>query len=184
MNISAAMQFLRRSTPAIDEALDALDDALGQQRRMRDALQVLQDLAVRREPLREPCDVGAAVRDVVTLVQDDAFNRQVPVELHIASDVPLASADPTLLRQALVNMLLDALEATSLSANKHAPVHIAVDGGGDAAVVTIAHLGQRAEAAALDDWTLALARAVAQAHGATFAVEGSPDAGIRVVSRW
>src|SRR5215510_12844028 len=71
MNISAAMQFLRRSTPAIDEALDALDDALGQQRRMRDALQVLQDLAVRREPLREPCDVGAALRDVVTLVADD-----------------------------------------------------------------------------------------------------------------
>src|SRR6185369_7040996 len=126
MNISAAMQFLRRANPVIQEALDALEDALGQQRRMRDALQVLQDLAVRRDPLREPCDVGAAVRDVVTLVQDDAFNRHVPVELSIAADVPLASADPMLLRQAFLNMLLDALEATSVSADKHAPVHVAV----------------------------------------------------------
>src|SRR3954463_15666045 len=48
MNVSAALRFLRRSPPAVAEALEALDDTFAQQRRMRDALQALQDLAVRR----------------------------------------------------------------------------------------------------------------------------------------
>src|SRR5262245_60831224 len=57
MNISAAIHFLRRRAPAIEDAVEALDDALRQQHRMRDALQVLQDLAVRREPKWDGFDI-------------------------------------------------------------------------------------------------------------------------------
>src|SRR5215467_7143257 len=64
MNVAAATAFLSRPTPAIDDALAALADALAQQRRMRDALQALQDLVVRREPRREPCNAIDAVHDV------------------------------------------------------------------------------------------------------------------------
>ena len=61
MNVSAAIVFLERATPQIEEAIEALNDALGQQRRMRDALQVLQHLAMHggAAPGRESIDVGA-----------------------------------------------------------------------------------------------------------------------------
>jgi signal transduction histidine kinase len=182
MNVAAALRLLRRSPPSLDDAIEALEDTFAQQRRMRDALQALQNLAVRREPEREACDIVAAVRDVLALVQTDAIARHVPIDLSIVAVPPPVYADPSLLRQALLNILIDALEATSLSDHKHDPVRVSVRADA-AAEVSVAHVGLRAEAL-LDDWGLAVARSVADAHGATITLERTPDHGARVVTQW
>src|SRR5215813_447975 len=154
MNISAASALLRRSPPVIPEALAALDDALVQQRQMRDALQALQDLVIRRAPRREACSVADAVRDAMTLVQGDSLARHVFVEVDVESSVPAVSGDPVLLRQALVNVLVDALEAASLSKRKDAPITIVVRRADDSVEIAVNHFGVRAAGAGLDDWGL------------------------------
>jgi signal transduction histidine kinase len=184
MNVAAATAFLSRATPAIDEALAALADALAQQRRMRDALQALQDLVVRREPRREACNAIDAVHDVVALVQGDALARHVLIEPEIDADVPAISGDSVLVRQALLNILMDALEATSLSPRKEMPIRIAVRRAESAVEVVVSHVGERADGAGLDEWGLALARSVVAAHGATIAMTGTPATGISVVTTW
>jgi signal transduction histidine kinase len=184
MNVAAATAFLRRPTPAIDDALAALADALAQQRRMRDALQALQDLVIRREPRREPCNAIDAVHDVVALVQGDALARHVLIELEIDADVPAIAGDPVLVRQAFLNILMDALEATSLSPRKEMPIRIAVRRAESAVEVVVSHVGERADGAGLDEWGLALARSVVAAHGATIAMAGAPATGISVVTTW
>jgi signal transduction histidine kinase len=184
MNVAAATAFLRRPTPAIDDALVALADALAQQRRMRDALQALQDLVVRREPRREPCNVIDAVHDTVALVQGDAHARHVLIELEIDADVPAIAGDPVLVRQAFLNILIDALEATSLSPRKGMPIRIAVRGAERVVEVVVSHVGERADGAGLDEWGLALARSVVAAHGATIALTGTPTTGISLVTTW
>ncbi len=184
MNVSAASAFLRRPTPAVEEALAALEDALAQERRMRDALQALQDLVIRRDPQYEACDVAAAVRDVVTLVQGDALARHVLIELDADTPVPPLLGDPVLVRQALLNILTDALEATSLSARKDAPIRITIRRRGVAVEIGISHFGLRAEGSGLDDWGLALARSVIAAHHATITVTGTAETGISVLTMW
>jgi signal transduction histidine kinase len=184
MNVSAAAAFLRRPTPAIADALAALDDALAQERRMSEALQALQDLVVRRDPRRERCDAAEAIHDVVTLVQGDALARHIVIELEIGARTPPISGDPPLVRQALLNVLTDALEATSLSAHKHTPIRIATRGADTGVVIVVTHVGVRADGAGLDEWGLALARSVVEAHGGTIDVTGTPDAGVSVVTRW
>jgi signal transduction histidine kinase len=182
MNVSAALRFLRRSPPALEEAIEALEDTFAQQRRMRDSLQTLQDLAIRREPQRDACDITALVREVIALVRTDAMTRHVPIELSVISVPPPVYADPTLLRQAFLNILLDALEATSSSDQKHEPVHVVIRAD-TAAEVSVTHVGLRAEAQ-LDDWGLALARTVADAHGAAITLERTADNGARVITKW
>lgn len=188
MNVSAAIHFLRRPTPAIDDALDALADALGQQARMRDALLVLQDLAANREPRRGRCNIAALVHEAVSLVKEDAFVRQVHIAVDAADDVPPITGDDVLVRQALLNMLLDALEATSLSAHEHEhehePVRVTVRQAGAAVEVAISHAGARGESTELGDWGLALARSIVDAHGATIALERTPESHVRVVTTW
>jgi C4-dicarboxylate-specific signal transduction histidine kinase len=184
MNVAAASAFLRRSSPSIDEALAALDDALAQQRRMGDALQALQDLVVRRDPQRERCDVGAAVQDVVALVQGDALARHVLIELTIDPDAPAISGDPVLVRQALLNILTDALEATSLSERKDAPIRITAHPATGGVEIAIHHLGMRADSARLDGWGLALARSVVAAHDASIALSGTAETGVSVITTW
>jgi signal transduction histidine kinase len=182
MNVSAALRFLRRSPPALEEAIEALEDTFAQQRRMRDSLQTLQDLAIHREPQRDACDITAIVREVIALVQTDAIARHVPIELSVVSVPPPVYADPALLRQAFLNILLDALEATSSSDQKHEPVHVVIRAE-TAAEVSVAHVGLRTEAL-LDDWGLALARSVADAHGAVITLERTADNGARVMTKW
>lgn len=69
MNVAAALrqvQANREDESAAETAVrlhgaaDALRDALAEQRRMREALQVLQDLAVRREPAFASVDLARA----------------------------------------------------------------------------------------------------------------------------
>ena len=184
MNISAAIHFLRRRAPAIEDAIEALDDALRQQHRMRDALQVLQDLAVRREPKWDAFDVVALVREVVTLVETDALARRVPIEIDAEAGVPAAAGDATLIRQAFLNVVLDALEATSMSDQPNGPVRIAIRRDGDAAELSVFHFAARPESSGASEWGLALARSIAAAHGASIDVRGTTTAGITVVTRW
>lgn len=184
MNISAAIHFLRRRTPALDEAIEALDDALRQQHRMRDALQVLQDLAVRREPRWDSVDLVALVREVLALVETDALARRVSIVVHAHDGVPTVTGDATLIQQALLNVILDALEATSKSATSTEPVHIAIRPDGEAAELTVAHAAPQSDATGASTWSLALAKSIAAAHGADIAVRTTPLSGITVVMRW
>ena len=110
MNVSAAMQLLRRPDAAIDDVLDALGGALDQEHRMRDAVQVLQDLATRREPRRDACDLSAAVRDTAALVSSDAVARHVTVQIDDEPSLPPVAGDGLFIRQALLNVLVAGLE--------------------------------------------------------------------------
>ena len=184
MNICAALQFLKAPTMQLDGALDSLRDALVQQSRMRESLQVLDDLAVRREPLCDAVDVVAIARAVVALVGSDVMARHASLDLVVTPPIGKVYADATLMRQALLNMVLDALEAASLSPRPDKPVQIIVREVDDTVEVAVSHFGQRHEAAAVDGWGLALARSVVVAHGGTIELEGDADAGVRLVTRW
>jgi signal transduction histidine kinase len=192
MNVAAALRLLEArdatathdTAPRIAEAVAALRDALAEQRRMREALQVLQDLAARREPSFVPLDVEKSVQDVVRLVSSDAFARHIHIDVTCASSLPQISADEALMRQALLNVLIDALESTSTSESGKGSVTVEVQPFGANSVETVVtHVGTRPRATA-EGWALALARSVADVHGATLAVQSDPSQGTSVSIRW
>jgi signal transduction histidine kinase len=184
MSIAAAQHFLRAPAVQVEGALDSLSDALTQHARMRQSLQVLDDLTVRRDPLCEPIDPVPLVRDVVTLVESDAMARHTSLDLVVSSPVGPVFGDPALMRQALLNMLLDALEATSLNPRRDKPVTLTVRNVDDTVEIAVTHFGLRREASEVGDWGLALVRSVVAAHGGTIALEGDAEAGVRLVTRW
>ena len=192
MNVAAALRRLESS--ATDETpaqaaerrrgiTEALRDALAEQRRMREALQVFQDLAARREPALGPLDLSASVREVVRLVASDATARHVQIDVVAPVDLPHILADIALVRQALLNIVLDALEATSESAQEDRPVTITVCAPqADAVDVIVTHVGQCADSTG--GWGLALAREVTHAHDGSLRVSGDPERGVTVTTRW
>jgi two-component system sensor kinase FixL len=184
MNVAAAIAFLDRPAPAVRDAIDALNDALRQERRMRDELKVLQDLAARREPQRGPVDVAAIVREVAALVQSDALTRHVPIELEILAPVPILSGDATLIRQALLNIVLTALQGASLKAAADRLVRVSVGRAGETVEVAVTHPAIRTDAAARAAPGLAVARAAIDAHQATITLDDDPATGVRLVTRW
>lgn len=192
MNVAAALRRLDPPTPDETPAQaaerrravgEALRDALAEQRRMREALQVLQDLAARREPSFERVDLSESVREVVRLVASDAASRHVNIDVVAPLDLPRVSADATLVRQALLNIVLDALEATSDSAHDRGPVVVTASASSaDTVDVVVTHFGERADSTA--GLGLALARSVTDAHAGTLRVSGDPQAGVTVTTQW
>lgn len=193
MNIAAALRLLERGSEAagpvhdaarVTEVTTALRDALVEQRRMREALQALQDLTAMREPSFRPVEVEACVNDVVRFISSDAFARRVLVEVVCTNPVPTVSADEFLVRQALLNILINALDATSRGARPGGPVTIEIRAsGGDAVEVVVRYHGPRLDVGA-NGSRLALARSVIDSHTARLAIEGDADGGISIVTHW
>ena len=184
MNVSAAMQLLRRPDAAIDDALDALGGALDQEHRMRDAVQVLQDLATRREPRREACDLAAALRETLALVWSDALARHVTVELDGDPALPPVSGDGLFIRQALLNILVAGLETIPPGSAGSSTMRIRVRRAGNDADVSISCPGVSAVAGDAAEWELSLARSVVAIHGGTMTVQPLPGGGAIVTTTW
>jgi signal transduction histidine kinase len=184
MNVSAAMQLLRRPDAAIDDILDALGGALDQEHRMRDAVQVLQDLATRREPRREACDLSAAVRETLTLVWSDALARHVTVELDGDPALPPVSGDGLFIRQALLNVLVAGLETIPAEGPGRVTMRIHVRRAGNDAEVSITCPGVSGVAGGSAEWELSLARSVVAIHGGTMNVQPLPGGGAIVTTTW
>jgi len=192
MNVATALRRLELSP--VDESstqeaerrrgiTEALRDALAEQHRMREALQVFQDLAARREPVFGSLDLAESVREVVRLVASDAAARHIRIDVVAPVDLPHILADTALVRQALLNIVLDALEATSESDHQDGPVTVTacvVDP--DAVDVVVTHFGECAESTG--GWGLALAREATQAHDGSLRVSGDAEHGITVTTRW
>jgi two-component system, LuxR family, sensor kinase FixL len=184
MNVSAAMQLLRRPEAAISDALDALDGALDQEHRMRDAVQVLQDLATRREPRREACDLVAAVRETLALVWSDAMVRHVTVELDIEPEMPPVSGDGLFIRQALLNVFVAALETTPADGSVATTIFVAVHRDAEVAEVVVKSPSLPPASDDVADWELSLARSVAAIHGGALNVQPLADGGAVVTTTW
>ena len=88
------------------------------------------------------------------------------------------------MRQALLNILIDALEATTLSRRHGSPVRVLMRSGAGTVEVSVWHHGARAESSMIEQWGLAVARSVAGSHNATIAIEGDSENGLQVVTQW
>lgn len=64
-----------------------------------------------RPPLRTPCDLSALVSDVLELVEPAARHRKATLDSAVEPIAPPLSADAQQLRELLVNLLLNAVEA-------------------------------------------------------------------------
>ena len=195
MNVSAALRLLTTCADdpssataknALAETAEALRDALLELGRMRAALQVLEDLVRQREPVFVSMDAVALVNEAVQLVMSEVSARHTVIELKIPTSVPRIVADGVLVRQALLNILMNALESTSASRRPAGPITIAMhsDDGAGIVEVVITHFAPPDEPVGASERALALARAIAEVHDALLTIEGEPESGIAIRTRW
>jgi len=183
LNVAAALHFLQRQDPQMPEAIAALLDAQGQRVRLREAIRALHALSERREPFSATVDAAAIVWEVVRLVAVEAQAHQVPMRLVLSPPVPPVAADGLMMRQALLNIALAAVEARRSGAGS--PVTVEVRPAASTLEVIVSYIGARPNAALLETWTMTVARSVTVGHTATLTLEGDDAAGdVRLVMRW
>jgi two-component system sensor histidine kinase HydH len=105
-----AQLFRARFAPGSQEERHA-DIMIEEVERLDRVVEELLDFARPSRPDRGPTDVNALVRESVELVSEDAAFRKISVQTRLGENLPAALVDARQIRQALLNLLLNGIEA-------------------------------------------------------------------------
>jgi signal transduction histidine kinase/integral membrane sensor domain MASE1 len=89
-----------------------LADVVDDDKRASDVIRRLRDLLKNGRPADECFDLGASIQDIASLVKSDAVIRNVTVTLELARASAFVRGDRVQLQQVVLNLLVNALEAS------------------------------------------------------------------------
>jgi C4-dicarboxylate-specific signal transduction histidine kinase len=128
-NATACIRWLAGANPDLGEARAAASRIATEAKRASDVIDRIRTLVKKGRARVEAVDVNNVVQQVLDLVQSQFRRRGISVCLELASDLPNIQGDPIQLQQVLLNLIVNAIEA---SAARH-------DGDREIVVVTERH---------------------------------------------
>jgi PAS domain S-box-containing protein len=117
-NGNAALRWLGNTTPNLDEARAALKRIVADSRRIGEVISNIRTLFKTDVQAKAPQDVNELIREVLALVHGEAENHRVSVRAELFNGLPQILANPILLRQVIVNLIMNAVEAMSTVVNR------------------------------------------------------------------
>jgi two-component system sensor histidine kinase HydH len=137
----------------------------------------------------EPAEISNIVTHVCQLLRAEASTRQIEIITQIEPRLPPVTADPVRLTQALMNLVINAVQA--VGTNGRVEVSAAKSATGDALILQVRDNGPGIPADKLDEifdpyfttkpegigLGLWIARQIAVAHGGTLRTENAPTGG-------
>ena len=112
-NGNAALRWLAGQPANLDEVRQALKRTIREANRASDVIGRIRALLQKTPPQTERLDINAVIREVVTLANSELLRGGVAVQLELAPDVPTVLGDRVQLRQVLLNLILNAIDAMS-----------------------------------------------------------------------
>jgi signal transduction histidine kinase/ligand-binding sensor domain-containing protein len=112
-NGSACLRWLARDPPNVEEVREAVGDIVRDGRRAGEVIARIRALTKWSGPPREKLDLNDTVREVLTLVEDEAKRQRVVIRTLFADNLVPVSGDRVQLQQVMLNLILNALEAMS-----------------------------------------------------------------------
>jgi phosphoglycerate-specific signal transduction histidine kinase len=187
MNLATILKLTKHESLDLALVREAIEDARLAERRMAVSLQALEDLATPRRRRHEPVDVAAVVLEIAKLVGTNA--RPVRIETEIEADLPTLIGDEAMVREAVLSLVLSAVDRVLGDAPRRAArsavVAIASRDGAAQVAIVVQHAAV-AEGDPLPDgaaWDTSIAQAAVALHHGSLALEH--EAGVsRAILRW
>ena len=105
------VQYLAKGHPPDSPQAEYAAAAVAEVDRLERVVSGLLDYTRPRTPRRLPVEVGESLASAAALMRDDPRAQGVEINLEVEPSLPSVPADPDQLRQVLVNLLVNALEA-------------------------------------------------------------------------
>ncbi|HUL32932.1 MAG TPA: PAS domain S-box protein [Candidatus Eisenbacteria bacterium] len=110
-NAQVCLRLLERNEPDIAEARDAASGMAVCAMRAAEIIDRVRSLFEKNAPQREVFDVNEVVREMVVLLQNEARQHLVSVHMELAENLPRVIGDHVQLRQVMMNLILNGIEA-------------------------------------------------------------------------
>ncbi len=187
-----ATRWLEREEPNLDKAKALMTRVMENAHRANQVISRVQDMTVKRDPLRAPVDINAVVEEATAFVSTEARNHAVAVSTRLDDGLPFVLGDRIQLQQVVVNLLLNAIQAISIAGaeRREITVQTSCDARG-AITLRVRDTGGGIPAEHLErifdgffstktdgiGIGLAICRSIVADHEGTISVENAPGAG-------
>jgi signal transduction histidine kinase len=112
-NGNACLNWLHGTTPNMDRAQGAVERIIRDGERANEVIQEIRSLVKKTPPQKILLDINDLIRKTVALAAGEISRNQVQLETDLASDLPEITGDRVQLQQALLNLIVNAIEAMS-----------------------------------------------------------------------
>jgi PAS domain S-box-containing protein len=113
-NGEACLRWLAREVPEIDEAVAAVRRIIRDANRASGVVRRIRELARKTDPQVVQLDINEVIDETVALVKRETLIHRVALRLQLAPDLPPVLGDRVLLQQVIVNLVINALQATAV----------------------------------------------------------------------
>jgi PAS domain S-box-containing protein len=178
-NGSASLRWLATQPPNLEEAREAIKGAVREANRASDVIGRIRALLQKAPPLMERLDMNAVVREVLTLADSELIRGGVTVRTELAADVPAVLGDHVQLRQVMLNLILNGIDAMSAITDRPRELRVKSARHPDGVLVQVRDSGHGVDAEQADrifeslfttkpqgiGVGLSLSRSIVEAHG-------------------
>ena len=112
-NARAAMNWLGTQPPDLEEVRQTLGEIVNDGKRAGDVISWIRALIKKEPPRWEAVEINEAVLEVIALTNGEVAKNGVSVRTQLAEGLPLIQADRVQLRQVVLNLIINAVEAMS-----------------------------------------------------------------------
>ena len=107
----AGLQFIQQTPPNLDKARSALQHSVTASHSVNDIFEGIRALFVKGDQPQRPIDLNRIVLDVLESLQDELRRHSIESKVELAPDLPLLSGNSVQLREVVINLVQNALEA-------------------------------------------------------------------------
>ena len=108
---SAALRWLTRNPPEIDEAKESVEATVKHAGRAADVISRIHSLVKKSVPSTDTLDINEAIREVVDLTRTEAVKHGITVQMQLADNLPQIRGDRVQLQQVMINLIINAIQA-------------------------------------------------------------------------
>jgi PAS domain S-box-containing protein len=111
-NAETALSWLRLGSSHLEEVQQALTSIVEDGIRAADVVKGIRALMKKAPPRKERLEVNGVILEIIELARGEAVKHGVSIQTELADPSPLVDADRVQLQQVLLNLIVNAIEAT------------------------------------------------------------------------
>jgi C4-dicarboxylate-specific signal transduction histidine kinase len=140
----AGLNWLKRRVPNVGQVRDVLEAVVKESHRADDVLKSVRAMFKNEPTTRTKVNLNELIAQVVSIAASPIKSKKVTLEINLTNGVlPLVKADPIQLHQAILNLVMNAVEAMERSGNRTRHLRIQTEPGKDGSIaVKIVDSGQ------------------------------------------